>query len=136
MADLSLTANNVVPDDGYASVMGVAGETLTAGVVVYLKESDTRYWKAHTETSSATSTAIGIALNGAAAGQPVRVMTGGTVTIGATVGVGTLYILSTAGLICPSADLATSDWVTYLGVATTAAKLKLGIQVSGVQKAA
>lgn len=136
MADLSITAGSVVPDSGFQFVDGTAGETLTAGLVVYLKSSDTRYWKASCETSSATAVAAGIVLNGASAGQPVRVMTGGVLTIGATVGVGTPYILSVTGLIAPVTDLATSDWVTTLGVATTAAKLALKIQVSGVQKAA
>lgn len=136
MAELSLTAASCVPDDGYAYVEGLAGETLTQGVVVYLKAADSRYWKAHCETSSATAAVIGIALNGAAAGQPVRVMTSGTVTIGATVGVGTVYLLGTAGLIQPHGDIATSDWISVLGVATTAAKIKLGILNSGVQKAA
>ena len=136
MADLSITAGNVVPDDGYSFVDGIAGETVTAGVGVYLKASDTRYWKAHCETSSATAVLAGIALNGAAAGQPVRIQTGGTITIGATVGVGTVYLLSTAGLFMPHGDIATSDYISPLGVATTAAKIKLGILVSGVQKAA
>jgi hypothetical protein len=136
MANLAPTAANVVPDDGFVYVDGVAGETLTAGMLVYLKSSDTRYWKAHCETSAATAVVAGVVLNGASAGQRVSVMTGGTVTIGDTVGVGTIYILSTAGLICPVTDLATSDYVTILGTATTAAKIKLGILVSGVLKAA
>lgn len=136
MADLSLTAASVIPDEGFSFVDGLAGETLTAGMVVYLKASDSRYWKANAETSAATAAVVGIVLNGASAGQSVRVQTGGTVTIGATVGVGTLYILSVTGLICPYGDLATADWVTSLGIATTAAKIALRIQASGVQKAA
>lgn len=136
MANLSVTAGNVVPDDGYAFVEGIAGETLTQGVAVYLKASDSRYWLAHCETSSATAEAKGIALTGGSAGQPVRVMTGGTINIGATVAVGTVYLLSTAGLIMPHGDIATSDWITLLGVGTTTAKIKLGISISGVQKAA
>lgn len=134
MADLSLTAGSVVADDGFSFVDGLAGETVLAGQVVYLKASDSKYWKAHCETSAATAQTIGILLNGASAGQPVRVMTGGTVTIGATVVVGKPYYLSTAGLIAPVDDLAQNDWVTHLGIATTAAKIALRIQVSGVQK--
>lgn len=136
MANLSVTAANVVPDEGYAYVEGIAGETLTQGLVVYLKASDSRYWIAHCETSSATATVIGIVLTGASAGQPVRVMTGGTINIGATVAVGTVYLLSTAGLIMPHGDIATSDWMSFLGIGTTTAKIKLGISNSGVQKAA
>lgn len=134
MADLSLTAGSVVADDGFSFVDGIAGETVTAGQVVYLKASDGKYWKAHCETSSATANVVGVLLNGASAGQPVRVQTGGSITIGATVTVAKPYVLSTAGLIAPVDDLAQNDWVTHLGIATTAAKIALKIQVSGVQK--
>lgn len=136
MADLTITAANVQPSDGYSYVDGTAGETLTQGVVVYLKESDTRYWKADCTTSVATARAAGIVLTGASAGQPVKVLTGGTITIGATIGVGTIYILSTTGLIAPYTDLATGDYVTVLGVAATASQLSVRLHVSGVQKAA
>lgn len=132
--DLSLTAGSVVADEGFVFVDGTAGETVTAGQVVYLKASDTRYWKAHCETSAATASAVGILLNGASAGQPVRVMTAGTITIGATVAVGKPYYLSTAGLIAPVDDLASADYVTHLGIATSTTKIALRIQVSGVQK--
>lgn len=136
MANLALTASLVVPDEGYSWLTGIAGEAVTRGQLVYLKASDTRYWVGHCETSAATAAVSGISLVDAAAGQPIIVMTGGIVTIGATVAVGTLYLLSTAGLFMPHGDIATSDWITYAGVGTTAAKIKLGIHVSGVQKAA
>lgn len=134
MADLTLTAASVVPDDGYSYLDGIAGETITQGQVLYLKSSDTRYWKANCETSSATAAVAGIALVAASAGQPIKVMTGGTITIGATVAVGKPYVLSTAGLIAPVDDLVSNDWVTTLGIATTTAKIALRIQQSGVQK--
>lgn len=136
MANLSLTAGNVIPDSGYVFRDGVAGETLTQGVLVYLKAADERFWLAHCETSSATADMVGIALNAASAGQAVRVMTAGTITIGATVAVGTLYLLSTSGLIMPHGDIATSDWISFLGSGSTTTKIKLGIHISGVQKAA
>ncbi len=134
MADLSITAANVVPDDGYNYADGIAGETLTAGMPVYLKSSDTRYWKSDTNSATAeVRTVAGITLNGASAGQPVRVMSSGTVTIGATVAVGTIYVLSgTAGAIAPSTDLV-SGWYTHiLGIATTAAKIKLNLFTGSV----
>lgn len=132
--DLSLTAASVIPDEGYSYVEGTAGEAVTAGQVLYLKASDVKFWKAHCETSAATAAAVGFALQAASANQPIRVMTSGTVTIGATVAVGKPYYLSTAGLIAPVDDLATADWVTHLGIATTTTKLAVRIQVSGVQK--
>lgn len=60
-------------------------------------------------------------------------MTAGTLTIGGTVVVGTVYVVSaTAGGIAPSADLATGWYTTILGVATTAAKLSMGLKASSV----
>lgn len=136
MANLALTAALVVPDENYSYEEALAGEAITRGQAVYLKTSDSRWWVAHCETSLATSQAKGIALQDVAAGQPLRVQTGGTITIGATVAIGTVYLLSTAGLIMPHGDIATADWITILGVGSTAAKIKLGINISGVQKAA
>jgi len=132
--DLSVTAANVVPDSGYTWRDMVAGETLTAGQVVYQLSSDGRAYKASTASASAAAI-VGIALNGAGAGQPVRVQTGGTVSIGATVTVGIVYCLSdTAGGIAPSADNGSGDYVGVIGIGVTAAKIKLGILVGGVAK--
>jgi hypothetical protein len=136
MADISITAANVVPDAGYSFVEGSAGEALTAGLVVYQKASDSKYWIAHCETSLATAAAVGIALHGAAANQPIRVMTAGTITIGGTVAIGTIYLLSASGGIMPMGDIATADWITKLGIGTTAAKISVRVHQSGVQKAA
>lgn len=131
-ADLTITATSVVPDDGYQYVDMVAGETITAGQVVYQSSSGVCK-KAHCETSATTATVKGIALNGGATSQPIRVMTAGTYTVGDTTTVGKIYVLSTAGLIAPVSDLAQNDYVSILGVATTAAKIKLAINNSGAK---
>lgn len=121
--DVSVTAANVVPATGYRYIDGTAGETITAGQTLYFKESDQRYWKADSDSATAAvRTLAGIALNGASAGQPLRVFLGGNITIGGTVTVGTIYVLSdTAGGIMPAADLETGDYVTIVGIATTSA---------------
>jgi hypothetical protein len=84
--------------------------------------------------ASATTKAItGIALNGAAIGQPVSVQTSGTITIGATVAVGTIYVVSaTAGGIAPSTDLASTWGTIIIGVADTTGTIKLQFFDSGV----
>lgn len=133
-ADVSITAGNVVPVAGYQFVDGIAGETITAGQTLYLKESDSRYWKADSDSAtSAVRVLVGIALNGASAGQPLRVQTAGSITIGGTVAVGTVYILSdTAGGIMPSTDVETGDYVSIVGIATTTGIILLDITNSGV----
>ena len=135
MADISVTAANVVPGSEAIYVDGTAGETITAGMTCYLG-TDSKYYKADNNDTAAKAVVKGIALNGASLNQPIRIQTGGTITIGATVAVGTIYVQSTtAGGIAPSADLATGNYVTILGVATTAAIIKLGLNVSGIAKA-
>jgi hypothetical protein len=129
MSDLSITAANVVQLSGNPTT-GVAGVAITAGQSVYQNPGSNSYLlaKANSGTTAAQS-ATGIALNSAAAGQPVTVMTSGTYTVGATVTVGGVYVLSgaTAGGIAPIADL-TSGWFTQIvlvGLTATTAKLTL-----------
>jgi hypothetical protein len=135
MADLSITAANVTAAAGAVSAQQyTSGATITAGMAVYIDTAASNVAKiAHCETSAATAVVKGIALNGASSGQPVNVAVSGALTIGATVAVGTIYVLSTAGLICPAADLVSDDWVSVIGVATTAAIITINIQNSGVQ---
>jgi hypothetical protein len=132
--DLSLTAASVVPSSGYTFVDGTAGETITAGQTLYFKDSDSRYWKADSDSATAAvRSLVGIALSGASAGQPIRVQTGGSITIGATVTVGEIYVLSdTAGGIMPEGDLEQGDYVTIVGIATSSTVILLDITNSGV----
>jgi len=133
MADLSITAANVVATAGEATTRSVtAGATITAGQIVYL-DSSNEAQLAHCETSATTADVEGIALNGAANDQPLQIATAGQLDIGGTLTVGTIYVLSAAGAICPAADLATDDYVTIIGVADAADNLVLAIKASGVQ---
>lgn len=133
-ADISVTAANVVPSDGYQYEDGIAGETLTAGQTVYFKDSDSRYWKADSDSATAAvRTLRGIALQGASAGQPVRVQTGGSITIGGTVAVGTVYLLSdTPGGIMPVADVESGDYTSIVGIGTSTTVILLSIRNGGV----
>jgi hypothetical protein len=57
------------------------------------------------------------------------------VTYNSAFTVGQVYVASTnAGGIAPYADLGSGDYVTILGVATTATNLKLSINQSGIAK--
>lgn len=140
MAALTVTVAEVLGDYTGDIYTGIAGATITAGQSVYLDSTTSTVKLADADASAAAAAAIGIALHAALAGQPIRVQRTGDVTIGATAAmtVGTIYVVAaTAGGIAPAADAeAASTWyVTPLGVAITAAKLRMpgsGPLVSGV----
>jgi hypothetical protein len=134
MADLTITAANVIAGAGARTVNGTAGATITAGQAVYLDSADSEYKLADCDSATAAvRSPVGIALNGAADGQPLRVLTKGPVTIGATMTAGTTYYLSqNAGGICPIGDLGSGDYRTILGIATSTTVLDVLIQESGV----
>lgn len=134
MSDLSITAANVVSGSGARKKLGTAGATITAGQTVYLDESDSKYKLADCDSATAAvRSPAGIALNGAASGQPLLVHESGPITIGATMDDGEPYYLSAnAGGICPRADLTTGDYLVFLGFATSTTVLEVDIQESGV----
>src|SRR6478735_1866171 len=105
MTDLAITPANVVTGAGASITHGFWGEVGLAGQAVYMDAATRKWLKADSNSATvAAKTAGGIALNGGAIGQPVTVLTGGPVTIGATMVLGTPYYLSDApGGICPDA---------------------------------
>lgn len=119
MAEITVTAANVALSSGDAAV-GVAGETITAGMAVYLKSSDSRYWKAQADGTAAEADAVGIALHGSLAGQPLSIAKpGAVINIGGTTAAGVFYYVgTTAGGIGLSGDLASTNRVCQLGYAT------------------
>jgi len=135
MADITQTAANVALSSGSAKY-GQAGGTITAGMPVYKDSADGDDLKAcQADDVVAQAACVGIALNSASDKQPlVYAPTGSVVNLGATLTVGKVYCVSAnAGAIAPVDDLTTGDYVTVLGVATTAALITLGIIVSGVE---
>lgn len=134
MADISITAANVIKGSNAVVEAGTAGATITAGQVVYKDASDGKYKLADADSGTAAAKAPrGIALNGASNGQPLSIARSGAITIGGTLTAGTAYYLSpTAGGICPLADVEAGDNVVLLGLASTTAILNLDIQNPGV----
>jgi hypothetical protein len=134
MTDLSITAASVVRGNNAALLSGDAGETITAGQMVYRSSSTNKFMKA--DSNSATAEArvpVGIALNGASDGQPLSVQTGGDVTLNAVLTAGVAYYMSdTPGGICPVADVGSGEYATTLGIASSTTVLGLAIRASGV----
>lgn len=137
MADLSITTGNVVVAGSAQTTVGTAGATITAGQVVYQDAADGKYKLADCDSATAAvRSPVGIALNGAADGQPLSIIQRGPVTIGATMTAGTAYYLSaTAGGIAPVGDLTTGDYPVIVGVATSATVLKVDFIETGVELA-
>src|SRR5438067_1480309 len=134
MADLTITAANVIPGLNAKKSLGTAGVAVTAGQAVYLDPADDKYRRADNNSVTVAARApAGIALHAPAAGQPRSVQTSGQITIGAALTAGVAYYLSgTPGGICPVADLVTGMYPTILGIATSTTGLALDIQPSGV----
>lgn len=134
MTDVSITAANVVAGENASVERGTAGATITAGQVVYLDSADRRYKLADSNSATAAARAPrGIALNGAASGQPIAVQTAGDLTIGGTLTAGVAYYLSDSpGGVCPVADIGSGEYSVLLGMAKSASVLAVNIQASGV----
>lgn len=132
MADISVTAGNVVtvsdPENTITREYN-AGATITAGQALYFDTATNKWKLADCDSGTAAVRDLkGIALNGASDGQPLAVQTAGLINLGATLAVGTIYTLSaTAGGIAPAADLSTGEYTVILGVALTAANLRMRI---------
>jgi hypothetical protein len=134
MADIVITAANVVAGSGASTFQRAAGETITAGQAVYTAAATGLVMKADSNSANAEARVpVGIALNGGAINQPIVVQTGGSLTIGGTLTAGVVYYQSdTPGGICPVADVGSGEYPCVIGIATSASVLKLGIQAAGV----
>ena len=133
MADLSVTTTSVKWVSG-PRIRAKGGETVTNGQAV-MKKTDGKWYKS--DANGATNKVDGIVLSGGAVDQEILVQTGGVIAIGATVGVGTIYVLSgTAGGIAlgaPGVPDLVSGWTTVIiGVGLTTANIGLLLYNSDV----
>ena len=134
MADLTITAANVIAAPGARRKNGTAGATITAGQVVHISPTTGRYILSDADAAGIGDvTEFAIALNGAADGQPLQVALGGDITLGAVMTAGLSYYLSpTAGGIAPREDVLSGDNVVLLGIARSTSVLKMKPIISGV----
>lgn len=133
MADLIVTAANVLPGAGAIIKPGTAGAAITAGQSLFKNAADSTLHPAKGDTTT-DAAFVGIALNNAATGQPVQYLASGPIAIGATPVVGTPYVVSAAnaGGIAPFADLATGNKLTYIGYGLSGTQLMVAPQVTGL----
>ena len=119
MSDLSPTAADVIADASAVTEHGYFGSTAVPGDMLY-KDSSDGLWKLadNDSATSAAKTPQAMALNGGVSGQPVKVAKSGPVSMGAILTAGASYYLSsTAGKICPLADIGTGETATFIGIA-------------------
>jgi hypothetical protein len=140
MADITVTPANVVSDTTTVKTSGTSGAAITAGQAVYADPSDS-YRIKPAQANSANPThapnVVGIALNSAPGqNQPVTYATNGNVLFGSGLTTGQVYVVSAAnaGGIAPYGDLVATNFVTVLGVATSASNLKATLIPTSAQK--
>lgn len=123
MADLTITASDVVSDGTGIKETANAGAAISAGQIVF---KDTNgVFQLSDANDPALDEVSGLALNAAATGQPVTVAKiGSNVTLGSVLSPGTPYYLSSnPGMISPFADVVTGDRAIFLGIARSATVL-------------
>lgn len=127
MTDISITAANVKHVSGPTEQI-FAGVALTAGQIAYREAASTKAKLSDNDSATAeVRTVYGMALNGAAADQPVMLAKNGAVVdLGAVLTAGVDYYLSgTAGGICPRADVTSGDDPIRIGMALTTSRIQL-----------
>jgi len=130
MADVSITAANVIKQSTATTVAATAGASITAGQTLYIDTADNDLMKlADSDSGTVAVRALaGVALHAAATGQPIRYATAGPVTIGGTLAPGRVYVLSdTPGGIMPEEDLEAGDYCSILGYASSSSTLVIDI---------
>lgn len=134
MAALTITAANIIKGTGAQTASGTAGETITAGMAVYIKSSDNKIYKADANASAEASAAVGVALHGALASQPIVYQVGGPLSFGAILTAGLIYVAgaTTAGDINPSSDLASGWYTNIIGYALTTSSMQITPVNTGV----
>lgn len=136
MADLSITAANVVAESNAVKETALAGEAIAAGKAVYKSPTTKKFMLADNNSGTAAAkVANGIALNTAALNQPLTIIKSGDVAVGEVLTAGSGYFLSdTPGGICPDADVGAGENVCQIGIAKTTSVLSVRIVAPGVSR--
>lgn len=133
MAALTITAANVGIGSDAVVAQVEAGEAVTHAMPVYYSIANADYRKADADAED-TAQVYGISITASTGDSTyLAVIRSGSLVLGSILTQGTEYYLgTTAGEIIPKGDLATGDYVTRLGIATSATTLKVDIRNTGV----
>lgn len=137
MADLTVTAANVVYVSGTKKTDKNAAATITAGQALAFDSSSDMVLGDCDSATASVRTFEGISLGPSADNQPCVYQIDGDINLGATLVPGTIYVMSaTAGGIAPWADLTTDDYVCLVGWAISTSVLRMfppAIRNTGIQ---
>jgi hypothetical protein len=134
MAVVSLPTT-VLPGADAVLRQGTAGVVIAAGEAVFLDATDNRYKLADADASAASAAAVGIAINSAQIGQPVYLVTEGTLTGASGLATGQTYVLANvAGDLATALSDLTEDTsrVTFMGIGLSTTSLRVKVVPSGV----
>jgi len=142
MADISQTAANVALGASTTPTRVVQyGESVTQGMPLYL-HTDGKWYQTDANDTVAKAVVAAVALSpGAADGYGLVALPSATpgkslINLGATLAVGTVYgVSATKGAIAPIADITSTQFVSVMGIATTAALLDFQPSISNTAKA-
>ena len=137
MPALAIVEAQVVLGANASSMTRNAAAVITAGDAMYL-DSNNNWALAQADGTAIEAAVAGIALNGAAIGQPVTACIGGQLTLGAGAApvVGQIYVVgAVAGEIVPYADLLSTNRVSLIGWGIAANAINVAFQITGVAKA-
>lgn len=131
MANVSITAANVLASSSAKKIFGVSGSALTQGAAVYL-DANNRFQPANATTSATTAKVVGFVQDAVAAAlQPCVVVTADAgYTPGFTAAIGNVvYLSGTDGaMTVTSTDVqATGYYVSVLGVMITTTTMNASI---------
>ena len=143
MADITQTAANVAISGQTTKTQVVQyGESVTQGMPLYRSTTDSKWYQTDANDGVAKARCGAIALTpGAADGYGLVALPSTTpgqslVNLGATLAVGELYAVSaTKGRIAPVGDITSTQFVTVIGIATSASLLDFQIIIGTVPKA-
>jgi hypothetical protein len=137
MAVLTFTDTNVLHTSGNTEKANAAsGVTITPGLVLTKNSSGEFVLADHsTATLSGVDYGLFLSLGSASPGQPVvAAKTGSVVAFGVGSIVGVLYYLGNNGEIFIEGDLATSDYISFIGIGNASGEINFQPRIDNVQR--
>lgn len=134
MAEYTITPANLVTTE--KGTNAIADEAIVAGQLFYLDSEDSNRAKLCQADAEATATVKYMALNSAAADQPVAGIASGTFEVGSIfTAAGKVLALSpdTAGKMIDVGDISTGEFLSIVGWSTSATAFQLNIANTGIE---
>tara|TARA_R110000751_G_scaffold2140_2_gene11378 strand:+ start:684 stop:1094 length:411 start_codon:yes stop_codon:yes gene_type:complete len=133
MADVTITREDVAINASNVTFVRVqVGEAVQQGQPLYRSSANSRHYKA-SATTATLAQCVGIAMTPSATDGFALMLKAGDFIVGGTVSQGLTYVVSaTSGRIAPSADLASTNFVTNLGIAISSTVIRLDIAASAI----